>query len=161
MLQPSVSRPFTLSVKPPFGAQDEIFLTVKTAASLLIWGAPSNKSTSLSFTIAACPRQRSHSWVRISWDSWPYFTVSDLRLPQPWGPGARIYIPQEQGNPVIPPGTGFPFHRLQRLAGLRLRYSNPPPHGLLKCIAIRTAVIKLVKLFSQHGYNWYTISAVA
>jgi hypothetical protein len=26
-----------------------------------------------------------------------------LRLPQPGGPGPRIYIPQEQGSPVIPP----------------------------------------------------------
>jgi hypothetical protein len=40
-----------------------------------------------------------------------------LRLPQPGGPGSRIYIPQEQGGPVIPPGTGFPFCRLLRLAG--------------------------------------------
>jgi hypothetical protein len=31
--------------------------------------------------------------------------------------------------PVIPPGTGFPFCRLLRLAGLRWRYSNAPPHG--------------------------------
>jgi hypothetical protein len=30
-----------------------------------------------------------------------------LRLPQPGGPGPRIYIPQEHGGPVIPPGTGF------------------------------------------------------
>jgi hypothetical protein len=30
---------------------------------------------------------------------------SHLRLPQPGGPGSRIYIPQEQGDPVIPPGT--------------------------------------------------------
>jgi hypothetical protein len=28
---------------------------------------------------------------------------------QPGGPGFRIYIPQEQGGPVIPPGTGFLF----------------------------------------------------
>jgi hypothetical protein len=32
-----------------------------------------------------------------------------LRLPQPGGPGPRIYIPQEHCCPVIPPGTGFPF----------------------------------------------------
>jgi hypothetical protein len=38
-------------------------------------------------------------------------------------------FPQEQGGSVIPPGTGFPFRRLLRLAGLRWRYSNPPPHG--------------------------------
>jgi hypothetical protein len=32
---------------------------------------------------------------------------SHLRLPRPGGPGSRIYIPQEQGGPVIPPGTGL------------------------------------------------------
>jgi hypothetical protein len=36
-----------------------------------------------------------------------HFTVSDSRLPQPGGPGPRIYIPHEQDCPVIPPGTGF------------------------------------------------------
>jgi hypothetical protein len=51
-----------------------------------------------------------------------------LKLPQPGGPGSCTYFHQEQGGPVIPPGTGFPFRRLSRLAGLRRRYSNPPPH---------------------------------
>jgi hypothetical protein len=40
----------------------------------------------VSFTIAAGPRPRSHSQVRVSWDSWPYFTVSDSRLLQTGGP---------------------------------------------------------------------------
>jgi hypothetical protein len=31
--------------------------------------------------------------------------LSHLRLPQPGGPGSHIYICQEQGGPVIPPGT--------------------------------------------------------
>jgi hypothetical protein len=35
----------------------------------------------------------------------------------------------EQGGPVIPPGTGFQFRLLLRLAGLRWRYSNPSLHG--------------------------------
>jgi hypothetical protein len=47
-----------------------------------------------------------------------------LRLPQPGGPGPRIFIPQEQGGPVIPPGTEFPFRRFLRLAGRRWRYSS-------------------------------------
>jgi hypothetical protein len=63
-----------------------------------------------------------------------YFTVWDSRLLQPGGPGFRIYIPQEQGSPVIPPSTGFPFRRLLQLAGRRWRYSNPPPHGVLEII---------------------------
>jgi hypothetical protein len=83
----------------------------------------------LSFTIAAGPRLRSHSQVRVPRDSWSPFTVSDSRVPQPGGPGPRIYIPQEQRGPVIPPGTGFPLHHLLRLAGLRWRCSTPPPHG--------------------------------
>jgi hypothetical protein len=59
-----------------------------------------------------------------------HILMSQIRdFPQPGGPGPRIYIPQEQGDPVIPPGTGFPFRYLQ-LAVLRWRYSNPPPHGL-------------------------------
>jgi hypothetical protein len=36
-----------------------------------------------------------------------HILLSHLRLPQPGRPGSRIYIPQEQGGPVIPPGTGF------------------------------------------------------
>jgi hypothetical protein len=39
-----------------------------------------------------------------------------------------IYIPQEQGGPVIPPGTGFPFCRLLRLAVTTVEVFNPPPH---------------------------------
>jgi hypothetical protein len=50
-----------------------------------------------------------------------HILLSHLRLLQPGGPGPRIYIPQEQGGPVIPPDTGFPFCHLLRLAGLRWR----------------------------------------
>jgi hypothetical protein len=63
----------------------------------------------LSFTIVAGPRQRSYSRVRVPRDSCPYFTASDSKLPKPGGSGPRIYNPQEQGGPVIPPGTGFPI----------------------------------------------------
>jgi hypothetical protein len=55
----------------------------------------------LSFTIATGPSQRNHSQVRVLRDSWSHFTVSESRLPQPGGPGSLIYIPQEQGDPVI------------------------------------------------------------
>jgi hypothetical protein len=97
---------------------------------MLIWRSLSDERTCLPFTFAAGPRQRSQSWVRDPRDSLPYFSVSDSRLSQPRGPGPRIYIPQEHGGLVIPPGTGFPFRRLLRLAGLRWRYSKPPPRGV-------------------------------
>jgi hypothetical protein len=81
----------------------------------------------LSFTFAAGSRQHSHFQVRVLRDSSPHFTVSHSRLPQRGEPGPRIYIPQEQCGPVIPPSTGFPFLHLLWLAGLRWRYSIPPP----------------------------------
>jgi hypothetical protein len=58
-----------------------------------------------------------------------YILLSHLRLPQPGGPGSHIYIPQEQGGSVTLLGTLFPLCHLLRLAGLRWRYSNPPPPG--------------------------------
>jgi hypothetical protein len=95
------------------------FLLLSDSCGLFIWGAHSDERTGLPFTTAAGPRQRSHFWVWVPRDSWPYFTVLDSRLSQPGGPGPRIYILQEQGGPVIPSSTGFPFRRVQRLAGLR------------------------------------------
>jgi hypothetical protein len=76
--------------------------------------------------------EKSDHWPRTGLESHrthDHILLSHLRLPQPGGPGPRIYIPQEQGSPVIPPGTVFSFRRLLRLAGLRWRYSIPPPHG--------------------------------
>jgi hypothetical protein len=39
-----------------------------------------------------------------------HIVLSNLRLSQPGGPGPHIYIPQEQGGPVIPAYTGFIPH---------------------------------------------------
>jgi hypothetical protein len=64
-----------------------------------------------SFTIDADPRQRSHSRVWVPRDSWPYFTIPDSRLSQPGGPGPRIYKPQEQGGPVIHPGSKLKVYK--------------------------------------------------
>jgi hypothetical protein len=52
----------------------------QTVAGLFMWGALSDERTSLSFKIAAGPRQRSHSRARVPCDSRPYFTFSDSRL---------------------------------------------------------------------------------
>jgi hypothetical protein len=95
----------------------------------------------LSFTIAAGPRHRSLSWVRVPRDSWPYFAVWDSRLsPRTWRARLPIYIPQEQGGPVIPPGTGFPFRHLLPLGGLRRRYSNPPTHEISNSRCLRSSL---------------------
>jgi hypothetical protein len=99
MLRQTDSRQICLGVKPKSEKKKNgpDFYYCQSVAGFLMWGAPSDKRTGMSFTIAAEPRQRSHSRVRVPRDSWLYFTVSDSRLPQPGGPGPRIYIP---------PGTG-------------------------------------------------------
>jgi hypothetical protein len=66
-LRPTVS----LGLRPDFYCRTEYGIR-RTVAGLLIWGALSDERTGRSFTIASGPSQRSHSWVRVPWDSWPY-----------------------------------------------------------------------------------------
>jgi hypothetical protein len=104
MLRQTVSRRvFSCNKAPKWGLRPDFYFC-QTVTGFLMWGALSDERTGQSFTIAASPCQGSLSWVRVPWDSRPYFTVSDLRLP---------------------------FHRLVRLAWSRWRYSIPPPHGSL------------------------------
>jgi hypothetical protein len=63
-----------------------------TVTVLFLWGAPSDERTGLSFVYAASPCQRSLSRVRVPWDSRPYFSVSDLRLPFSSPPTTRPVI---------------------------------------------------------------------
>jgi hypothetical protein len=145
---------------PISGLRPDIYYC-QTVPGLLMWGALSDERTGLSFTIAAGPRQRSHSRVRVPWDSW-HFTVSDSRFPQSRGSGPRIYILQGQSGPAISPGTGFPFRRLLRLARLRWRYSTPPPQGLQYppprkywLFVKRTSrLIMWLKITSMYSENW-------
>jgi hypothetical protein len=76
---------------------------------------------------------------------------------KPGGPGLCIYVFQWQGGPFIPPDTGFPFSRLLRLAGLRWRYSNPPPHGTSNIVSrdwvwLQTG-FRLMIGFTEHLQN--------
>jgi hypothetical protein len=112
----------------------------------------------LSFTIAAGPRQRSHYWVQVPRGSW-HFTVSDSRLPRPGGPGPRMYIPQEQGGPVIPPGTVFLFVasydsqgygggiRTRLHTGICRLSTNCPGYNISARTAKKTPLIVVVESF--------------
>jgi hypothetical protein len=68
----------------------------------------SEERMGLSFIIAAGSRQCSHSQVRVLWDSWTYFTLSDSRLRQHGEQVPRIYIPQ-LGGPAVAPALGSLF----------------------------------------------------
>jgi hypothetical protein len=53
-----------------------------------------------------CLRQRSHSQVWVPRGSWPHFTVSDLRLPQPGGPGPLFISPRNRVARLYPQTLG-------------------------------------------------------
>jgi hypothetical protein len=79
MLRPTVSRSVCLTaliwdLRPDF-------YSCQTVARLLIWHDLCDERTGLSFTIADGLRRCSHSRVRVPWNSRPYFTVPDSRLP--------------------------------------------------------------------------------
>jgi hypothetical protein len=82
------SASLSFNKEPTWGLRPD-FYYCQTVAGLLIWSAVSDERTGLSFTIAAGPRQRSHSPVRVPWDSRPYFTLSHSRLPYSSPPMTR------------------------------------------------------------------------
>jgi hypothetical protein len=93
-----------------------------------MWGALFDERTDLSLTIVLV-LARAVILGSESRGDHDHIYCLIFETSQPGRPGPRIYIPQDQGGPVTAQSTGLPFRRLLRLAGLRWRYSNPPPRG--------------------------------
>jgi hypothetical protein len=93
-----------------------------------MWGALSDERTGLSFTVAAGVRQRSHSRVRVSWDSRPYFTVSDSRLPFSSSPTTRrVTVEVFDSAPLPwPPFIGSGSFVTVEFSGMGLSLSPTP-----------------------------------
>jgi hypothetical protein len=129
ILWSTVSRPVCCGVKPSSGVQNQIFIALRRLR--VYWcGVPSlTRGLVCRLQLLLSLVSKVILKVRVLRDSWPYFTISDSRLPQPGRPGHRIYIPHDQGDLVIPPDTGFPFRHLLRFVRLRWRYSNSPSRG--------------------------------
>jgi hypothetical protein len=67
----------------------------------------SDERMSLSFSIAAGPRQRTHSQVRIPQASWPHFTASDSRLSQPRSQAHVFISPRNNVAQLYPLALGL------------------------------------------------------
>jgi hypothetical protein len=140
ILRPTVNRSVRHGIKHPSGPYDQIFIC-QTVAGLSMWRILSGERTGLSITIAADPRQRSHSRVRVPWNSLPYFTrtVSDSRLPFSSPPTTRrvtVEVFDPASTRVIAAGPCY-------IASARTAQKTPLPTGLLllKHVAIaRTAI---------------------
>jgi hypothetical protein len=111
-LRPTVSRPVCPGVRRPSGSRDQLFFLLEISfrqlrlcyfvVPSLTRGRVCNLLVQLLLDFARAVTLGSKS--RRTHD---HILLSHLRLLQPGGPGSRIYIPQKQGSPVIPPGTGF------------------------------------------------------
>jgi hypothetical protein len=122
-LRLTVNRPVFRGVRRPSGTRDQFFFLLQIffrQLRLCYFIAPSlTRGQVYNLLYNSGPCQSSHSWVEVPQNSQPYFTVSSETPPTWMARFQYLYIPQEQDGPVIPPGTGFPFCRLLRLAGLR------------------------------------------
>jgi hypothetical protein len=79
-LRLTVSQSVSLGVEPYLGLMTRYLLLFHNYG-LVFWGPLSEERTGLSLIYAAGPCHRSFYRVRVPWDSRPYFTISDLRLP--------------------------------------------------------------------------------
>jgi hypothetical protein len=93
-----------LGIEHPCGTCDQILLPVGMLLSEIcglvsvgfpLWREDGSSICSVITQWSESLRTRNHT------------LLSHLTLPQPGGPGSRIYIPQEQDSPVIPPGIGL------------------------------------------------------
>jgi hypothetical protein len=103
-LRLKVSQSVCLYIEHPCGTCDQILLPVGMLLSEIcglvsvgrpLWWEDGSAVCSVITQWSESRRTRNHT------------LLSHLRLLQPGGPGSRLYIPQEQGGPVIPLATGY------------------------------------------------------
>jgi hypothetical protein len=129
-LQPTVSRPVCLGVRRPSGTRDQFYFLLEIffrqlqfcnfVLPSLTRGRVCNLLVQLLLGLARAATLGSKSSRTHG-----HILLSLMRLPQTLGPDPR--------DPVIPPGAGFHFCRLLRLAG-----TTVPNMHILFCSLVRT-----------------------
>jgi hypothetical protein len=136
-LRPTISRPVCLGVRRPSGTCDQFFFLLEISFRQLhacYFVAPAltrrrvcNLLVQLILVLARAVTLGSKS--RRTHD---HILLYHLRLPHTWRARSPYLYPPGTGWPSNTPGHWGPLCHLLGLAGLRWRYSNPPPHGSLK-----------------------------
>jgi hypothetical protein len=133
-LPPTVSRPVCLGVRYPSGARDQFFFLLKISFRQLrvyYFVVPSLTRGRVCNLLYNCfwalPERSLLGQSRAELTPIFYCLIWDFHNLE--GQVSIFISPKNRVAPVIAPGTGFPFCCLLRLAGLRWRYSVPPPHG--------------------------------
>jgi hypothetical protein len=104
-LRPTVSRPVCLGVRRPSVTRDQFCFLLEISFRQLrvcYFVAPSLTRGRVCTVQLLLGLARAVTLGSKSRRTHYHILLSHLRLPQLGGPGPRIYIPQEQGGPVIP-----------------------------------------------------------
>jgi hypothetical protein len=113
--------------RAPCESRPDFFFQLNTC-SYIPYVTSSDERMGLLFTIAAGPRQRIHSQVRVPQHSWPHFTLWDSKLPQP-GAQVPVFIsPRNRVAQLYPQALGSLFDPFYDAQGYDGGNWNPPPH---------------------------------
>jgi hypothetical protein len=128
LLRPTVSRPVCLRVKPHLWPKTRCLLPPDSCGFVDVGRPLWREDGSVVYNCCWSSPAQSSSGPSPAGFMITFYCLK-FEIPSTWRANSP-YIPQEQGGPIIPPGTEFPFRPLPPRAGLRWRYSNLLLHGL-------------------------------
>jgi hypothetical protein len=119
---------------------------------VFLWGTLSDERTGLSFVYAAGSFQRRLPRVRVPWDSRPYFTVPDLRLPFSSPPTTRkitVEVFDATSTRILTRIDDY----LQDNSSARTPWKTPPSFVKNACLQLHCLAIN-VSLFREFAWRW-------
>jgi hypothetical protein len=161
ILRPAVSRPVRLCVRHPSVTPDQfLFLHEIVFRQLRVcyFVAPSlTRGRVCNLLLLLVLSSTVPLWSESGGTQDHILLPQFLRLRQPGGPGPRIYIPQEQGGPVILLGhwAPFPSPLMTRRATVEVFY--PASTQVLVYVCLYVSSFQYLKRWSNYGNLMWTL----